>query len=431
MHQAVNYLVESSVFLGIMTVIYFAFLSRLNTFSFNRYFLLTSLLLATVIPFVNLSFPQLSNNVTETKALGLILEEISIYPSEAKNGLVSFISNISALQWIYLIGLIFLFARLFMAYLKLSIIGRQNSKKQHNNFLVIELDNPYSAFSFFKWIFINPKHFSKEELQHVINHEKAHANYFHTLDIIVLELFLITQWFNPFAWLLKKALKETHEFQADQSVLKQGASLGHYKALLLAEVSGHKLLAVNNFNESLTKKRFNMMSKKTTLKTKIIFPLFAIGALIASSIIFSCNLEDVQKEMETSEPELMEKEATIIDSEPETVASSEILTRKIYDKVDEMPQFPGGDEALRKFIGQKVTYPKEAQEKGIQGRVYIKFVISSEGNVSNVEVARSVDPLLDQEAIRVVKSIPQWKPGKINGEDVNVQFTVPINFALN
>ena len=431
MHQVVNFLVESSVFLGIMASIYFAFLTRLNTFSFNRFFLLTSLLLATVIPFVNLTLPQFSSSVSENKAIGLVLEEISIYPKEAKNGLVSIISNISALQWIYLIGLTLLFARLFVAYLKLSIIGSQNKNTKHNDIRVIELDNPYHAFSFFKWIFINPTHYSKDELQHVINHEKAHANYLHTLDIIILELFLITQWFNPFAWLIKKALKETHEFQADQSVLKQGVSLGRYKALLLAEVSGHKILAANNFNESLTKKRFNMMTKKTTLKTKIIFPLFAFATLFASSIIFSCNTEDIQKEMESSEPEILEKKATIIDNDSETVPSSENLKGRIYYVVEGMPEFPGGEEALRKFISQNVTYPKEAEEKKIQGRVYIKFVISADGYVRNVEVARGVDPLLDQEALRVVESLPKWTPGKQDGDNVNVTLTVPINFVLN
>ncbi len=382
-----------------------------------------------IIPFLTVSLTMGTSNTIDPQIIGYTLNEISVYPSEAQNTIVSFISGLSVFKWIYVIGLILLFIRLFVAYYKLSIIGKQNSSNQYNGIRVIQLNNPYHAFSFFKWIFINPSRYSEEEQQHVINHEKAHVSYFHTLDNMFLELFLITQWFNPFAWLLKKALKETHEFQADRSVLKQGASVGRYKALLLAEVSGHKVLAANNFNESLTKKRFNMMSKKTTLKTKIIFPLFAIGSLIASALIFSCNTEKVEEETEVTLPAPEEEKVEIVNITDESIKTTEV-TGEVFHVVDEMPKYPGGEIALRTFIGKEVKYPKEAQDKGIQGKVYITFVVADDGYVRNVEIARGVDPSLDQEAIRVIESLPQWTPGKLEGKNVNVSFTVPINFAL-
>ncbi len=211
-------------------------------------------MVSVVIPFISISVSPSSNASADLFVLNDTLEEIAVYPTMAKNSVVSFIYDLSAFQWIYIIGLILLLTRLIIAYHKLNLIGKQNTRKEYKGVRIIEVSNPYHAFSFFKWIFINPSRYSDDEQQHVINHEKAHANYFHTLDIIFLELFLISQWFNPFAWLLKKALKETHEFQADQSVLKSGTSMGRYKALLLAEVSGYKVLAANNFNESLTKK---------------------------------------------------------------------------------------------------------------------------------------------------------------------------------
>ncbi|MCU4162651.1 M56 family metallopeptidase [Carboxylicivirga caseinilyticus] len=425
MHAVINYLVESSIFLGIISGIYFAFLSRLNTFSFNRFFLLLSLVLTMIIPFLTVSLTMETSNTIDSQTIGYTLNEISVYPTDAQNTIVSFISGLSIFKWIYIIGLILLFIRLFVAYYRLSIIGKQNSSNQHNGIRVIQLNNPYHAFSFFKWIFINSSRYSEEEQQHVINHEKAHVSYYHTLDNMFLELFLITQWFNPFAWLIKKALKETHEFQADRSVLKHGASVGRYKALLLSEVSGHKVLAANNFNESLTKKRFNMMSKKTTLKTKIIFPLFAISSLIASALIFSCNTEKVEETLATPDEEKVE----IVNVTDESIKATEV-TGEVFQVVDEMPKYPGGEKALRTFIAKEVTYPKEAEENGIQGKVYITFVVAADGYVGNVEIARGVDPSLDQEAIRVIESLPQWTPGKLEGKNVNVSFTVPINFAL-
>jgi protein TonB len=102
----------------------------------------------------------------------------------------------------------------------------------------------------------------------------------------------------------------------------------------------------------------------------------------------------------------------------------------VFFIVEDMPEFPGGDAALHKYLGTSVDYPVIAQENGIQGRVYVKFVINTDGSVTDVQIARGVDPSLDKEAIRVVKSMPKWKPGKQRGKAVRVSYTVPINFVL-
>ena len=98
--------------------------------------------------------------------------------------------------------------------------------------------------------------------------------------------------------------------------------------------------------------------------------------------------------------------------------------------VEEMPTFPGGTEALLKFISETIKYPEEAAINGIQGRVILRFVVSSDGSVKQVEVLRSIHPSLDQEAIRVVSALPKWKPGKQNGRAVPVFYSVPVNFKL-
>lgn len=100
----------------------------------------------------------------------------------------------------------------------------------------------------------------------------------------------------------------------------------------------------------------------------------------------------------------------------------------IFQVVEDMPQFPGG--SVQKWISKNVKYPMIAQENNIQGKVFVQFVIEKDGSVSDVKVARSVDPSLDKEAIRVVKAMPKWKPGKQRGKPVRVSYTVPINFQL-
>lgn len=101
-----------------------------------------------------------------------------------------------------------------------------------------------------------------------------------------------------------------------------------------------------------------------------------------------------------------------------------------YQVVEQMPEFPGGERALTKFLGNAVIYPRIATENGIQGKVFVNFVVDRSGSISNVKIIRGVDQSLDQEAMRVVKSMPKWIPGKQNGEAVRVSFTVPINFVL-
>jgi TonB family protein len=119
---------------------------------------------------------------------------------------------------------------------------------------------------------------------------------------------------------------------------------------------------------------------------------------------------------------LVKKEAVT----PKTLDTEE----QIFFIVEDMPEFPGGEPELRKFIANNIEYPAIAQEKGIQGRVYVTFVVDKNGEVANARIARGVDPSLDKEALRVVNSLPKWTPGKQRGEAVNVSYTVPINFAL-
>lgn len=98
--------------------------------------------------------------------------------------------------------------------------------------------------------------------------------------------------------------------------------------------------------------------------------------------------------------------------------------------VEVMPEYPGGQKALFAYLSENIRYPQIAKENKIEGRVIVGFVVEKDGSISNVEVVRSVDPSLDKEALRVIKSMPRWKPGKIRGKPVRVKYRVPVNFKL-
>lgn len=115
---------------------------------------------------------------------------------------------------------------------------------------------------------------------------------------------------------------------------------------------------------------------------------------------------------------------------PVAPAPVEEVADEIFDVVEENPEFPGGDDARSKYLSENIRYPEIAQENGIQGRVIVQFVVEKDGSTTAITVARGVDPSLDKEAVRVVKEMPRWKPGKQRGKPVRTKFTLPVVFRL-
>ncbi|MBQ8158809.1 MAG: energy transducer TonB [Prevotella sp.] len=125
-----------------------------------------------------------------------------------------------------------------------------------------------------------------------------------------------------------------------------------------------------------------------------------------------------------AEGEVLKAKEVIADEKPKEEET------KVFDVVEQMPEFPGGQAALLKWISDHIKYPAIAEENGIQGRVVCTFVVERDGSVTDVQVARSIDPSLDKEAVRVLKQMPRWNPGKQNGSSVRVKYTVPVTFRL-
>lgn len=135
---------------------------------------------------------------------------------------------------------------------------------------------------------------------------------------------------------------------------------------------------------------------------------------------------DEEFEFESTEAD----DETLINAVPVIEEDTGDDESEVFVIVEDMPEFPGGELALRKYIADHIKYPVIAAENGIQGKVYVTFVVDKDGSVSNAHIVRGVDPSIDQEALRVVNSLPKWKPGKQRGKPVRVSYTVPINFQL-
>lgn len=313
------------------------------------------------------------------------------------------------------------------------------------------LTKPAGPFSFFRFIFLHPQNHSEKEIEEILIHEYTHVSQWHSADVIVSEIISILCWFNPFLWLLKREVRHNLEYLADSHVLASGydSRTYQYHLLGLAHQGLRGSSLYNSFNILHLKNRIIMMNKKRThkwgkAKYLIFIPIIAL-LLILSNIESISRLTKDMLPSKTATPTEQNSEDSDIDAQgnldplvvvgyaldkdtPDKPAASE---RTVFTVVDEMPQFPGGEKELLKFIAQNVRYPQDAIEDGISGRVTASFIVNEDGSSSDIQILRSVSPSIDAEAKRVLSIMPPWIPGRQKGIDVAVKYTVPITFRLS
>ena len=471
MNSAVNFIIESGVSLALLSLIYVLFLRKETFFRINRLFLLGSVLFSVILPVIKLRIfaPQsvMLSEITVTPYRNL-LESITVYSHGLSGTVEQAVLSANLLIYFYIAGVAFFFGIFLFRIIQLILIIKRSSVQSAYGVKMVMLEKETSPYSFLNYVFVSQSLMQSRGYDKMIEHELEHVKQGHSLDVIILELLTVFQWFNPFMWMLNRAIRETHEFLADQAVLSKGVSRGEYKLLLLNQFVGGQLVIANNFNYSLIKNRIKMMSKIKS--SKLAITKIAFGVLVASALViaFACEQKEsaetksIQKEVMTivstiqddgkvkiegSEADLEKYKALFSDNpgfefvsdslgntflikkefvQPKSLESNE----EIFFVVEEMPEYPGGEMALRQYMATAVKYPDDAVKKGIQGKVYVTFVVSKDGTVADAKIARGVDPSLDAEALRVVNNLPKWKPGKQKGQSVNVSYTVPINFKL-
>nr|WP_289620720.1 TonB family protein [Bacteroides intestinalis] len=291
-----------------------------------------------------------------------------------------------------------------------------------------------------------------ENGREILIHELAHIQNRHSWDLLVADICIFFQWFNPASWLLKQELQNIHEYEADETVIEKGVDAKQYQLLLIKKAVGTRLYSMaNSFNHSKLKKRITMMLKEKSnpwakLKYLYILPVAAIAVTAfarpeiseTAEEISAVKVNDLTAIVEAKAIKSTEESVQISTVSQDTVKVNYVPTevsRKlqgtaVFEVVEEMPEFPGGVDAMMEYLQKELRYPESAKEKGIQGRVTVQFIIDKEGNVTNSKVTRSVDKDMDTEAIRLVKAMPKWKPGMQKGKAVAVKYTVPVVFRL-
>jgi TonB family protein len=403
-------------------------LSRETSFKQNRFFLLAGLLFSLFIPFVQFPLP-----VEYQPEVLIRLKTVDIFGSgKPVRTSGSFFSVDKLIKIVYFCGVLFLVFK-FLSHLRVISKFRNNSRIIKNRYgKVVYTGKQHPVFSFLNSIFIDVETENSKELNVILAHESVHIVQMHSIDLLLFEVLAIVQWFNPMVWLYLRSIKQNHEYLADQGVIKNGFAPDTYQKVLLYKYSALRFDFANSFNHSLTLKRLIMM-KKINSKNFSAFKLMIIILVVLATVYFvSCSNN-------TKNDSALQSDSNKAKTALEDVAPPPPPPPPPIDSIDviesfhlkDKPEFPGGDEMLIKYVVDNIVYPIEAKEKGIMGTVYVRFVVTKSGNVAYAKVLRKVNPLLEAEAIRVVSSMPTWKPGMKDGQPVNVWFIIPVKFKLN
>jgi TonB family C-terminal domain len=425
MTPELTYFIKVNIAFVILYGFYRLLFYRDTFFNLRRVTLLSFFLLAFSYPLFNIQDWIKSHDpiVEVIYAYSYILPDITVNAEATEASWTSILQAVGRL--IYLTGIIVLLVRFFVQLFSILRIAYTGRRTKLNGITIYEPKEAAQPFSFFKLIFISPSQHSEKEIDEILTHEHTHAIQWHSIDVVLCELVTIICWINPFAWLLKREVRLNLEYLADNTVLKSGYDIKTYQYHLLG-LANHKAAATiyNSFNVLDLKNRIIMMNKKQSHKVGMMkyFVFLPITALL----MLLSNMEAVARIEVIPTESIPEFEVLLPE---EAIAQQDTST--VFTMVETPPKFPGGDEKLMQFISQNINYPKDAQEAGVQGRVILSYVVNKDGSVSDIKVARSIHPSLDAEAIRVIKSMPEWTPGKQRGETVRVKYTIPITFSLN
>ncbi len=433
------YLIQVIISSGILYSYYHFFLRNNKIHRYNRFYLLSVVVLSLCIPFLQLPL-YFKIGGTGSSFFYNALKAISV--SEGENIIVnaSYASGLKspALQFLlfifYLTIVLFLLARFVFALFKIYRLQKKYSKEEISGIQIINTTETGTPFSFFYQLFWNKKiDLNSENGQYIFRHEYFHIKQRHSCDIIFMEFISIFLWINPFFYLVKKELKAIHEFLADQFATYE-TSHWKYAELLLMQVFDTKHSLVNPFFHNQIKRRIAMITSPKNTQFETIRKI--TGALLTFflCLLFSCQ---VKKEKEA----LFEGTITVKDpAKPNSPGSTNTNNGQPISKdgnvifeITEVPvSFRGGDEAWRKYLAQNVN-PSVPVDNGAPEGTYttiVQFLVDKDGNISDIKSLTNHGYGMEQEAIRIIKNGPTWVPANQNGHSVKAYRKQPLTFQI-
>ena len=419
---------------SIFYALYWVFFRRETFFRLNRFYLLGTLFLGMILPFLNFTFinensPIAATNYLKTVTIGVENLATTIVVTPESIGSDFQWNWLLILKGIYGVGVAFFSIKFLFGLWIIFDLYKNSNKTQYADYQLIENKTIRIPFSFFQLLFWNNA-LNKADPDHqkILQHELAHIRQFHSVDVVILELLSIAFWWNPVVWFYKKSLRTVHEYLADDAVLQTTQKKQYGQLLIRQSHSGMQIALANNFIQSQLKNRIMMMMKSKSKSQQLWKYLLFLPVFGLLFMAFSCENAKAQSESKTAEANL---------SNPDD---------DVFKVVEEMPRFAGTDvvnlkdeesrrvasnKLLIEYIIDQIKYPESAKKTGIEGISVVNFIVNKTGRLTDVKIMRSLSPDIDAEAIRVVENMPDWIPGRQQGKLVNVSYNLPIKFKLD
>lgn len=412
------YIIKSAMALALLYVCIIPLLEKETFHRLNRILILGCLIMSFAIPLVH--FTGGTNPTVDMVRQAVQLPEVLINGDAKEQSVWSWADIMTC---IYIIGVVAIFLMTVVLTVRLTRQLRQCEHITDNRGNTIVLtDCATSPFCLFHYIVMSRDDYANNR-SFILTHEQEHIRLRHYIDLIILQCAIIVQWFNPFVWLIGKNLKAIHEFEVDEAVLNKGINATQYQQFLVIKAVGNRLQPfANNLNKESLKRRIIMMNQKRSNRWMMLKALFIIPVATLAVSVFASN---------TGVSTVKREAVRTANALPTANMQTQQSATKAYEVVEVMPKFKGGESAMMEFLMMNMKYPQTAVKAKQQGRAIVGFVVRKDGTVSDVHITKSAGhAVLDEEAMRVVKSMPAWEPGKQKGKPVDVKYNVPITFRL-
>ena len=412
------YIIKSAMALALLYTCIIPLLEKETFHRLNRLLILGCLVLSFAIPLVH--FTGGTNPTVDMVRQAVQLPEVLINGNAKEQSVWSWADIMTC---IYIIGVVAIFTMTVVQTVRLTRQLRQCEHITDNRGNTVVLtDCATSPFCLFHYIVMSRDDYANNR-SYILTHEQEHIRLGHSIDLIILQFATIIQWFNPFVWLIGKNLKAIHEFEVDEAVLNKGINATQYQQFLVVKAVGNRLQPfANNLNKESLKRRIIMMNQKKSNRWMMLKALFIIPVATLAVSVFASN---------TGVSTVKREAVRTANALPTANMQTQQSATKAYEVVEVMPKFKGGESAMMEFLMMNMKYPESAIKAKQQGRAIVGFVVRKDGTVSDVHITKSAGhAVLDEEAMRVVKSMPAWEPGKQKGKPVDVKYNVPITFRL-
>ncbi|GAB3776984.1 M56 family metallopeptidase [Spirosoma horti] len=407
--NALPYFLTASLYLALFYGCYSLLLRRNTFFGLNRAYLLISVILSLLLPLVDL--PGATADSMPVGAITLPTFAVGNAPRS---------NSLTIAQWLWLlysIGVAGMLIRLGVHLRAVFALIKRGTIEHKSEYTLVRLPDGLlsrtPSFSFGRYLVLNHTD-ARTQPEVLMRHEKAHIRQRHTADILFIELVQALFWFNPMLWLYKGALQEVHEFLADRSVLQTPQP--DYPRQLVAYALNIPSTALTTpfVSKSTLKQRIVMLQKPQThrralLRYALVFPLAAMLTMCTQS----------------------EQDQTALTTADASARKTVKVEGEIFTVVENQPEFPGGMKELTSYMEKNLKYPEAAQKANVHGRVFVSFIVTKTGEITDIQLLKGIGYGADAEAVRVVQNMPKWTPARQNGQLVNVKYNLPINFQAD